>query len=236
MSLRTAGYRYPLVSHIVCMIFIMISSFSYAVEDQDSTKKKLVADATISINSNGIASIPAFSLGQPAAMATIKLKKGRFSYDPQLAYGLNMKPWYIDNWFHFEIIDRTAFSLVTGYNVSSFFSDYETEDDVFFQSQRYIGVELSGIYNITEKKYLALTYKYDKGKDKGTIRGHFISFAGEWTGISVGQYLLLSSNLQLFYIDYQGKNDGFFISPVISFSVKEQPFSIILSGYPGPGK
>ena len=52
--------------------------------------------------------------------------KGRFSYDPQLSYGLNLKPWIIDNWVHYKIVDRPVFEFKAGAVISSFFSEYET--------------------------------------------------------------------------------------------------------------
>ncbi len=57
--------------------FILISANSFALQNADSTKsKKLQAGATFSLNSNGISSVPAFSLGKPALMASVSVGKG----------------------------------------------------------------------------------------------------------------------------------------------------------------
>ena len=132
----------------LCILLSLIHIFSQAEEKPDSLRSKLSAGATISLNSNGIASIPAFSLGKPAVLASITLAKGRFSYDPSLAYGLNLQPWFIDNWFHYKIIDRQSFTLRTGINVSTFNSNINFSDSVFLRAERYLAFEIAGIYKL----------------------------------------------------------------------------------------
>jgi hypothetical protein len=64
---------------LASLLLLLIFSVSWSRERADSTKSKLEAKATLSINSNGIAYIPAFSLDKPAIIGTLSLVKGRFS-------------------------------------------------------------------------------------------------------------------------------------------------------------
>jgi hypothetical protein len=64
---------------LASLLLLLIFSVSWSREWADSTKSKLEAKATLSINSNGIAYIPAFSLDKPAIIGTLSLVKGRFS-------------------------------------------------------------------------------------------------------------------------------------------------------------
>src|SRR5512140_1738482 len=105
-----------------CLVVFFIFNFSYSFENPDSAKTDLKAVCNVSINSNGISSIPAFSLGKPAIVAAAGLAKGRFSFDPTLAYGLDRRPWYIDSWFHYILVDKPVFKLRTGINISMYFS------------------------------------------------------------------------------------------------------------------
>jgi hypothetical protein len=209
-----------------CLILFFIFSVSYSNEKADSSRTKLRAEATVSLNSNGIASIPAFSLDAPAIIASISLAKGRFSYDPTLAYGLDLRPWYIDNWLHYKLIVIPSFELRTGFNISSFFSKYMLPDEEIHQSQRYYAISFDATFKITPESYLSLTYWNDRGQDKGTLKGHFLDLTGERSGINIGRSVLLSVNVQLFYINYDGNNDGLFVSPKISSSVRNIPFSL----------
>jgi hypothetical protein len=209
-----------------CLIFLSIFAVTYSTESADSTKSKLKANCTFSLNSNGIASIPSFSLGKPAIMASLSLAKGRFSYEPVLAYGFNLKPWVIDNWFHYKIIDRPSFELRTGVDISSFFSEYKLPDATILQGQRYYTFELTGVYKPSAKSFVSVAYWNDRGQDEGTIKGHFISLMGERSEINIGKNVLLSANIHLFNVSYYGDNDGLFVSPKISATMRNVPFVI----------
>jgi hypothetical protein len=199
---------------------------SFSIENTDTLTTKLKAGCTVSLNSNGIASIPAFSLDKPAVMASINLIKGRFSYDPTLAYGLDLKPWFIDNWLHYKVIMKSNFELRAGLNISSFFSNYKLPEETILQGQRYFAFAMAATYFVSSKTTLTMDYWNDRGQEKGTIKGHFVSLTGERSGIMLGPKASLTANAMLFYIDYDGNNDGLFISPKISFFVSELPFSL----------
>jgi hypothetical protein len=182
------------------------------------------------MNSNGIAYIPAFSLDKPAIIGAFSLRKGRFSYDPQLSYGLNLKPWIIDNWFHFRIMDRQAFELKAGAVISGFFTEYETEDETLLQVQKYLAAELVTTYRFTPVSSMAFTYLIDRGQDPGTLSGHFFNLQADRSDLKLGKKGLLSASLQLFYIDYTGDNDGLFTAASVSASLRNIPFSIFFQG------
>jgi len=210
-----------------CLLFLFIFSVSYSSERADSTKTKLKAGATVSLNSNGIATIPAFSLGKPAIMASISLVKNRFSYDPTLAYGLDLRPWFIDNWLHYKIVARPVFDLIAGFNISTFGTKYDLPDgESIWEAQRYFAYAIKGVYKFSPNNSLILEYWNDNGQEEGTLKGHYINLAGERSDISIGKKVLFSAAVQLFYINYDGNNDGLFVSPKVSSSVRNVPFSI----------
>ena len=191
----------------LCLVLLFISSSTYSIEPGDSLKKQLKATATFSLNSDGISSIPAFSLGKPAVMASVSLAKNRFSYDPTLAYGLDFKAWFIDSWLHYRLIDKPHFEFRPGFNFSTFFSDFKTQDETIRQAQRYFTFEFTGIFKFSPMTSLTVGYWNDRGQDKGTLIGNFFNLVGERSDIRLGNNALLTIDLQIFYIDYQGEND-----------------------------
>jgi len=211
---------------LASLVLIFIFTVTWSQEKADSSKTKLEAQGTISINSNGIAYIPAFSLDKPAIIGTFTLAKNRFSYDPILSYGLDLRPWIIDNWVHYKLIDKPAFELKTGAVISAFFSEHEAEDEVIWQAQRYFAIEFTGVYKVAPNSSLYLTYLYDRGKDPGTLIGHYFNLGVEKSEIALGNKGLLSATLQLFYLNYSGNNDGLFVTPKISFSLRNIPSAI----------
>jgi len=205
---------------------ILLHSFSANAVDTDSTRHKLKAAAIVSLNSNGIASIPAFSLDKPALIATISLAKNRFSYEPVLGYSLEMKPWFIDNWLNYKIVNRTKFELRAGVNFSSFFTPVKISDTALLKAERYFAYTITGVYKITSATLLTLAYWSDNGQEQGTIRGHFFNFIAEKNDFRLGNHGLLALALQLFYIDYDGNSDGLFFTPRIAASVRDFPLSV----------
>jgi hypothetical protein len=212
----------------ICLLFIFVFTVSFSKEPADSTKTKLKAGASVSLNSNGMASIPAFSLGKPAIIAAISLVKNRFSYTPTLAYGFDLRPWFIDNWLNYKIIRKPAFELTAGFNLSTFGNKYILPEGTILEAQRYFAYAMTGVYKFSEKNSLTVAYWNDNGQEKGTHRGHFFNLVGERNDMSIGKNGLLSAALQVFYINYDGNNDGLFVAPKISSSVRNIPFSIFL--------
>jgi hypothetical protein len=209
-----------------CLVFFLIFTFTYSQEISDSSKTKLKAGATVSLNSNGIATIPAFSLGKPAIIAAISLVKNRFSYTPTLAYGLDLRPWFIDNWLNYKIIRKPDFELTAGFNLSTFGSKYELPEGSLWEAQRYFAYALTGVYKLAPNSFLTLAYWNDNGQEPGSISGHFFNLAGERTDISLGKKVMLSAALQIYYINYDGNNDGLFVSPKVLSSLRNFPLSI----------
>jgi len=208
------------------LILVLFCNNSFSSEKPDSLKPKLNAGVTFSLNSNGIASIPAFSLGKPAMMASTYFIKGRFSYEPLLAYSLDGKPWFIDNWFHYKPIVRPKYELRVGFNLSTFGSEYELPEGAIIKAERYFAFELTQTYKFSSRSLLSLAYWNDQGKEPGTISGHFVSLTGERSDIRIGKNVLLAANVMLFYINYTGKSDGLFVSPKISSYVRNFPVTI----------
>lgn len=210
---------------------LFLSSFyGFCSEKSDSTKHPLKVSGTISFNTNGMAPVPAFAYGKPVVSSNISFTKNRFSYDPQFSYGLNIKPWILDNWFHYKIIKQPKFDLRTGVNISMFFSELQTPDEAVWRGQRYTTFELAGFFYLPKSRTIGLMYWYDYGIDPGTIKGSFINLEASQSNIPLGRQLLLAVYIQAFYIDYTDNNDGFFISPKLTLSTRKFPVSIYCQG------
>lgn len=208
-------------------LLFCISTIAFSQEKQTIQKKnKLEANLTFSFNSNGIAPIPAFSLDKPALFASVNFSKGRFSYNPILAYSLEAKPWFVDNWFNYKVIVRPKFELRTGINISTFFSGLNVDGDEILKGERYIGVAITGTYKFSPVSSIKLEYLSDNGQEPGTLSGYFTNIAFDKSKINLGEKGLLAINLMIFYINYDGNSDGMFFSPTISFSIKNIPFTL----------
>jgi hypothetical protein len=209
-----------------CLLFFFMFNLTFSKENADSSKAKLKFSGNVSLNTNGMAPIPAFSLGKPALIGAFTLQKRRFSYDGQIAYGLDLRPWIIDNWLHYRLIYKPRFELRTGVDFAMFFSEYDAEENKILQGQQYITLEIAGIIKISPKDILSLMYWRDNGQDYRSISGSYYNIVYDRTDIEIGKTILLAGSLQLFYLDYTGNNDGLFISPKIAVSINKIPLSL----------
>lgn len=210
----------------ICLLFAFISVTGLSQENPAKSHNPLETDLSFSLNSNGIASIPAFSLGKPAIIASVNITKGRFSYDPVLAYSLEMKPWFIDNWLHYKIIVKSKFELKAGANFSTFCSGFMLNGDEILKAERYFAFSVTPTYRFSPVSSLTFDYWSDNGQEKGSISGHYISLAYDRSEIELGGKMLLSANILLFQLFYDGDNDGLFVSPKISLSVRDFPSTL----------
>ena len=67
-----------------------------------------------SITHNGISLVPSFSLAEPAAIFDLKMTKGKFSFEPEMRFALEGKPWSFLFWFRYKAIKKERFSLRIG--------------------------------------------------------------------------------------------------------------------------
>ena len=213
---------------IFFLLFILLLAIQplSSMERADSSKTSLIFYGNVSLNSDGMAPIPSFSLGKPALTGTFSLQKRRFSYDPQVAFGLDMRPWIIDNWVHYRLIFKPKFELRTGLDFSMFFSKYDAGDYEILQGQQYLTFEIAGICKFTPTSTLSLMYWSDNGQGPGTITGSFYNIVYDRTEIRIGEAMSFSGSIQLFYIGYTGSNDGFFVAPRFGSSVRNVPLSL----------
>ena len=211
---------------LLFLSLIGISIAGFCQETEPDQKKELETQLTFSFHSNGIAPIPAFSLDRPALAVSGSVRKGRFSYDPAFFYSLEMKPWFMDNWLHYRLVDRPKFEFMAGANFSAFCSGLEIDGEEILQAERYFAFSLTGTYRFSPFSSLSLDYWSDNGQEKGSLSGHFTALTFTRSELRLGNSARLYARLMLFYISYSGNNDGLFVSPILSVSVKNIPLAL----------
>lgn len=211
---------------ILCLLLTSITFAGISQEEQSPQGNGINTVVSISLNSNGLAPIPAFSLGKPAIISSVNIAKGRFSYDPVLAYSLEMKPWFIDNWLHYKIVRKPKFELKAGANFSTFCSGLNVDGEEILKAERYFAFSISPTYKFSPVSSLTFDLWSDNGQEKGSISGYYLSLAFDRSEISIGDNLLFSANLMLFQLLYDGSNDGLFFSPSFSLSMRNTPAAL----------
>jgi hypothetical protein len=54
---------------------------------------QVAVSGAVSVTNKGISLIPSFTLGRPAAIFDLAVRKGDLGFEPQFRFGLDGKPW-----------------------------------------------------------------------------------------------------------------------------------------------
>jgi hypothetical protein len=212
---------------------LLVSSFLVSAQT-DSTKKVWQFHGNIQVNNNGISPVPAFSLGKPALMATLFVKKGGFTYSPEFNYGADGKPWVMNQWFRYQWT-RGNWAYRAGLNFSLFFGREKVLRDnktaIIAKLNQYTALEGGLSYKLSDKNSLGLTYWNSYGLDYGSVKsGHFVMLSAAFTQIPLSKSLFLHLRPNLFYLNNKIPYEGLFASAIVSVSHKKYPFSIFTQG------
>lgn len=217
---------------ILAAIFLNVSFLVLA--QTDSTKNAWQVNGVILLTNNGISPVPAFSLGKPALMATLFVKKRGFIFSPEFNFGSDGKPWTVNQWFRYQF-SHEKFSYRAGINFTLYFGREtvqmgNTSVEVAKLNQ-YTALEANVGYQLSAKSSLNLTYWNSHGLDFGSVKsGHFLSFSASFSKIPLSKLLFLELRPNVFYINNKVPFEGLFVSSILNISFKKFPVSLFTQG------
>lgn len=220
------------VKRFFILLFLLFSGVpEQTIIGQSASKSPVSFDGLFIANSNGFGPIPAFSFDKPTAMMFLSVQKGRFSYSPDIAIGLDGDLWMTNHWLHYHLPGTDRFHFRTGINPNIFF-DHQvsgTQEEII-HAYRYVTFEASGSFTVSQTWDLNLMYRYNRGLDEGTISGHFMDLSSNITLSGSNRSVSFKLAPQLFYFDHTGNLDGIFGGFLASAGYRQNPFSVYFHG------
>ena len=209
---------------LFCFLGLAYTSFA---QPSDSTRSSSVLSGSIGVTNNGISLIPSFSLEKPAAIFNMSWQKGRFSFDPELTFSLEGKPWYQLYWLRYKLVSTPKFKLGAGTHLGlNFRSKFLPPIGESIITERYLVAELSPTYSIAKRTSLGLYYLHGRGFDIGTNQAlHFIGLNTTFSDISLAKNLLLSLTPQVYYLKAYGP-EGFYFTSAFSLKMSNVPITL----------
>jgi hypothetical protein len=217
----------------------IIPCYGFGLRDTTSNVR---VSAKLQLSNVGLAPVPAFSFNGPIVFGFLTVKRQAFSFEPDVAVGMNGKPWMTNNWFRVTVFDRNKWQANLGVNPSLFFEN-ETLDsgEKIIRTQRNLTFEAAAEYKTAGSK-LGVSFMNINGCDPGTLSGNFFAIHGEFTAVRVGKKIFLNIKPQLFYFNFSGNIDGFFASSVLDIKHTILPLTFFTQGvlplwadFPGTG-
>lgn len=214
---------------LLVFALLMFSHFSYS-QKADSTKSITHFSGSVSVTNNGISIVPSFSLGKPAAIFILSVRKNRFSFDPDLRFSLAGKPWSFLFWGRYKLVTKDKFKVNTGAHLGLNFKTsvipIEGDSSETTVTRRYLAGELSPNYFLTKNISVGFYYLYSHGLDAGTIGNtHFITFNTNYSNIKITNQFFLNINPQLYYLKLDAQ-DGFYFTSSLTAVRKNFPLAV----------
>jgi hypothetical protein len=215
------------------LLFIVLLHFAHTSFSQkiDTTKHIVNFRTTLSITNNGFSFIPAFSLGKPAAIATVAIAGKRLSFEPEFRFSLDGKPWsYIFIW-RYKFINTNKFQFVMGAHLPALAYKTVTVEkngiaQDIIQTQRFLSYELTPTYIITNKISVGMFYLYGRGIEKdATQNTHFLTLRSSFSNIKLSPQYFLKFTPQISYLKTDSK-DGFYSAANLTLAKQNFPLSI----------
>lgn len=235
------------ISILVCCL-LLVASIVSAQEKIDTTRAAFQFSGTLSLTTNGISPIPAFSLEKPAVLGFLSLRKKRFSYDPEIAFSIKGVPWFFNNCFRYSVVEKTKFQLRTGLIWGVSFSYPEVilngVSRTIARAERFFWLELKPRYKISKKVALSSIVWRGYNFEPGSLKQiSFISLSGNFTNLQVMRNVYCHVFPQVFYLNIDGSSNGFFVSGILGFKHTKLPVmlstqmneTIITTLSPNPG-
>lgn len=211
------------------IIFTLILAFPMFSKGQE--KKPFLDDfkGTMSVTHNGISLVPSFSLGDPALLFDIKMTKGRFSFEPDMRFALEGKPWSFLFWFRYKAIQKERFSLRVGAHPAMNFRTVSVMrngvNEELLESRRYIAAEIVPSYRISEKVSVGMYYLRGQGFDEGVKTTNFVVLNSAFSNLYISQKLYFNVSPQIYFLTLDDLK-GYYAVGFITLAKKDFPISI----------
>lgn len=209
--------------------FLLIGQNAFAQEN--TAKGPSYFRGNISVTNNGLSLIPAFSLGRPAAIFELSMGGERLSFDPELRFALDGRPWSFILWWRYKVVKSEKFNLHIGAHPAYIFTT-TMEPDANGQMvettkvQSFFAGEISPSYTFSPK--IKLSFLYLAGRSLGKVPfalNQFVALGPSFTDIYLSKKIFFNARPNLFYLKMNEK-DGYFASASLAVSRKNFPISL----------
>lgn len=212
---------------LLLTVLVWFSLFT-CIGQRDTT---LFFRSALSVTQNGFSFIPSFSLGKPALIFEPSIGNKRLSFEPQLRFSLEGKPWSFIFIYKYKLVDRSKFSIQVGghipalvFSTQTIIRNGATENAIV--SQRFLAAELIPNYNLSKKVSIGMYFLRGHGFDKGGIQdSYYAGLRSTITNLNITKRIFFKFNPQVYYLKTDD-NDGVYVTNTLTLAVRNFPLSI----------
>jgi hypothetical protein len=221
--------RYMTRKAFLLFILLNLTYLSFS-QNADITKVSGHFGGAVSVTTKGISTIPNLTLGKPAAIFDLYIAKKNLSFEPQLRFALEGKPWSFLFWWRYKVIQTGKIRLNIGAhpalsfkNKTSYVDGVTTENMVVY---RYLAGELSPVYFLSQNISIGSYYLYSRGIEKEITKNtNLIALRSNFSNIKLSTQLYVGFFPQAYYLKMD-EHEGFYFNSSITLGKKNLPFSL----------
>lgn len=199
-------------------------------QEAGSSPPPVEVSGNINVNSKGISLVPALTLGRPAAIVDLVVRKGAVSFEPQFRFALDGKPWSFLLWGRYRAVSTDNFRLVIGGHPAYSFKTSTVEVNGRSRDQidvrRYLAADATPTWRLSSKVSVGGYYLYSNGFDPGAAKHTQMAAArASFSNVKLFGELVVHATPQLYYLRTSGQ-EGTYVSANASFGRRGSPWSI----------
>lgn len=216
------------ILNFMALMLISLSGFNVMAQEE---KEAFLDDfrGTVSVTNNGFSLVPSFSLGDPALLFDLKFTKGEFSFEPDMRFALEGKPWSFLFWLRYKAIENKRFSLRIGAHPALNFRTVNVirngVSEELLESRRYLAAEIVPNYKISEKVSVGMYYLRGQGFDEGVKTTNFLVLNSSFNNLYISEQFYFNISPQVYYLTTDD-DKGYYAVAFITLVKKDFPLSI----------
>lgn len=191
-------------------------------------KKSRVFSSKIYLTQNGISPALIFTIDKPALIIKSSIGGRRLTFDPDIRFSLDGKPWGFLFWVRYKIIDKNKYKMKFGTHPGFAFTTVpvvinNVAEDILL-CKRYIAGDHTQSYQISEKLSVGTYYFYTHCLDGLPDNLHFAAITTSIRNINLFSDINLSLSPSIYYLRMDGL-DGVYFTSTIQLKKDKFPLS-----------
>jgi hypothetical protein len=216
----------------IALLLLTIYSFSQKNDSLNLNviKEKVQVNGAITITNNGISVVPTFTLGKPATIFDLIIRKNRFSFEPQFRFAIeDFKPWSFIFWMRYKFTDTQKFKMGIGVHPSTVFQNTIISTNGISKDaitvRRYWAGDLNPTYYISKNFSIGVYYLYSRGLADATKNTNFVALSSNLSNIKLWGDFLMKVSPQIYYLRLDD-NVGYYATSTFTLAKKNFPLAI----------
>ncbi len=214
------------------LLFFLLSpalvSFS---QTGDSTKVIHHFSGNIQATNNGISLIPSLTLGKPAVMFNFSIGNEKLTFDPQLRFAMEGKPWSFIFWWRYQLVQHEKFQMRLGAHPAFSFKETNVIKDGtamdIMRVRRYLAGEIAPNFKISKNISISPYYLYAYGVEEDITKNtHYIALQSNFSNLKITDQFYLGINPQVYFLKMDKLTGSYFAS---TFAISKKNFPVSVS-------